>query len=105
MVLLKLDLVYMFCKSLNPTPNEDFAVSIDSLFDSIQNESKEDEANTDSSSITIKPRIIFSYYFSHVDSSSKIENNLNKDIIPENLLLISGSNAKLDFDYHCSQVY
>jgi hypothetical protein len=96
----------MFCKSLNCTPNEDFADCIDILFDSpTQKNSEKDEIKKDTiSHFSSLPRILFSYYYSHSDSATKLENNLNKDIIPKNLYLVSGSNAKLDFDFHCSQV-
>lgn len=95
----------MFCKSLNSTPNEDFSACIDILFNSVQTKSNnEDETNKDSSYDSSRPRILFSYYFSHIDSATRLENNLNKDLIPNNLHLISGSSAKLDFDYHCTQV-
>ncbi len=52
----------------------------------------------------IKPKIIFEYFYSHVDSQSRIDVSIIKESIPANLFITTSSQAKLDFDDHVAQV-
>jgi hypothetical protein len=100
--------VYLFCKKAKHTAKEDFAECVKSFFDEdwdekveepeapMETDKKEDDTNR-------KPRVHFSYYYSHLDSNERIENNLKKDVIPSNLYLIGGSRVELDFDFHIEQ--
>lgn len=63
------------------------------------------KASTTSLNDNGKPRILFEYYFSHVDSNDRLEKSLkNNANIPSNLHITSGMSAKLDFDDQVSQV-
>jgi hypothetical protein len=116
----------MFCKSVKSSPKQDFADYVSLLFDSSTEESldendvekdanenlsnqkskreKLDETEQPSSTYSQLPRVLFSYYYRHVDSNFKIEKNLDREAVPSNVYLVGGSNTTLDFDFHCSQV-
>ena len=122
-----LDLIYLFCEKVNETAEQDFTECVKILFDDTaepavnnfsepivtdddederlrtKNQNKEPES-LKASTTSEKPRILFSFYFSHVDSNHIIEHNLNKASIPANLHLVGGSREDLDFDYQVSQV-
>ncbi len=49
------------------------------------------------------PKILFEYYYSHVDSQSRVSESL-KNNIPANLFITTSSKAKLDYDDHVLQV-
>jgi len=85
------DVVYLFCKSVKTTARLDFEECVKTYFA----EKIED---------TTKPRILFSFYYSHLDSNDRIESNMNTDSnIPINLHVVGGSKVELDFDFHVTQ--
>ncbi len=114
-------MVYLFCEKLNETPQQDFAECISLLFDnSVQVEAaektnEEEEASDDQAQEVKKkpaeplktadprPRVLFSYNYSHLDSNSLLENNLEKTSVPANLSIVGGSRAEIDFDSHVSE--
>ncbi len=123
-------MIYLFCDQSNLNqPEEDFKEFINTFFDketaasNIQNSTKKDKDNSENENckpedveiteeITSnktdndKPRILFEYYFSHIDSNDRLEKNFkNNPDIPSNLYITSGMSAKLDFDDQVSQVY
>lgn len=87
-------LVYLFCKSVKQTANLDFEECIQTYF--------ADQATTaDLRSENTKPRILFSFYYSHVDSNHRIENFLKQsNNVPSNLHIVGASKVELDFDFH-----
>lgn len=120
----------MFCNKSKQTVQQDFERTIKLFFQ----EEKEEETSTiadsnetDPSQVTIEgnsekkrkieetksepissdslPNILFSFYYSHVDSDYRIKNDLiNDDQAPSNLHFISGFQAQLDYDAQIEQV-
>ena len=86
-------MVYLFCKSVKETAKLDFEECIQTYF----------TENSDDS-IDSKPKILFSFYYSHLDSNQRLESSLNTNAnIPSNLHLVGASKAQLDFDFHVTQ--
>lgn len=84
----------MFCNKSKATAKQDFEECINTMFDS---DSEEDSA---------RPRILFSYFYSHLDSSHLVENSVKTDCNkPSNLHIVSGAKCKLDFDHHVLEVF
>lgn len=80
--------MYLFCENKAEKTRKNFEEIIKLLFIN----TLEKESN--------RPNILFSYYFSHLNSENlvkEINNNLSK---PKNLHVISGAKVGLDFD-HC----
>lgn len=60
--------------------------------------------NEESEEKTKKPKILFEFYFSHIDSQDRIENSLKSNTeLPSNLYITTGSRATLDFDHHVTR--
>jgi hypothetical protein len=119
-------LVYLFAEKMNDTPQQDFAECIASLFDNTAEIEEEPVINLpseggDETSETQQPvkspkqetatkttpnqppKILFSYFYSHLDSTSMIARNLDTSSLPSNLSIVGGSRAEVDFDYHVSE--
>ncbi len=51
-----------------------------------------------------KPKILFSFFYSHLDSNHQIDYNMKSSCkIPSNLHLVGASKVELDFDFHVEQ--
>ena len=51
-----------------------------------------------------KPKILFSFYYSHLDSNNRLETGIkNESNIPPNLHIVGASKVELDFDFHVEQ--
>lgn len=110
----------MFCRKSNSSAKQDFEETLETLFEKEceqpeQTTTNEDEANESVESTvqkedkpltssSKKPNIIFSFYFSHLNSSELVETSL-PDNKPENLHIISGSSAQLDLDRQIEEVF
>ena len=92
----------MWSKKTKSTAKKQFADCISTLFNQPSGEKVDETADKQS---LPKPNILFSFYFSHVDSNSRLEKHLNTDaLIPNNIHLIGGSNTEIDYDFHVSRV-
>ena len=101
-------MVYLFCEkpgTRNTTGKTDFEEFINNFFAKNKETKLEDlqvldnSLKSDDKSIT-KPNILFSLYYSHVDSNKMIKYCQN---LPDNLHIVSGSKVELDFDFHIEQ--
>lgn len=84
--------MYLFCESTSQTAKTDLDEYINLLF-----------VNDKETTSDTKPKVIFSYFYNHLDSNSIIEKQLVHDL-PTNLTLVGGFKAELDFDYHITKV-
>jgi len=118
----------MFCKKSKPTAQQEFEQAIKLFFQeeknvetsTITNETdpaqvlieenaekkmKMEETKTELASNTSLPTILFSFYYSHVDSDYLIKNDLvNNSRTPANLHFTSGFQTQLDYDAQIEQV-
>ena len=82
--------MYLFCKSVRETAKLDFEECLHAYF------SEQDDE--------MKPKILFSFYYSHVDSNQRVETELaDSTNVPSNLHVLGGSKVELDFDFHAAQ--
>lgn len=84
-------IVYLFCENKAQTNKANFEEIIKLLF--------EKTSETENQ----KPNILFSYFFSHVDSECMVKEMNKKESKPANLHLVSGAKVCLDFDYHVKE--
>ena len=87
--------MYLFCKSVKQTAKLDFDECIRTHFID-QNQPLDSNIN--------KPRILFSLFYSHVDSNRRVEDIFKRNVnIPANLHIVGASKVELDFDFHVEQ--
>jgi hypothetical protein len=117
----------MFCQKTKPTVQQDFEQVINLFFHekvaekitqssetdenqvrieaNSEKKMKMDEIKTESATSNLLPNILFSFYYSHVDSDYRIKNDLLRDNrVPSNLHFISGFQTQLDYDAQVEQV-
>lgn len=99
------NLVYLFCDKVNQTAQQDFEGVINDLFTFELNDGKSDdaeEASKNENEKIKKPSILFSHYYTHLNTNTLIERTTTSKL-PNNLLLVGGSRVQLDLDYHVEQ--
>lgn len=106
----------MFAVQKNSTAKEDFNEAIEILFrkEKEEEEKKEEEKSNDEkepkeseskseSESDNRPNILFSFFYSHLNSNEFVEKHLPSDM-PSNLHILSGSSAKIDFEHQIEEV-
>ena len=104
----------MFAIQKNSTAKEDFNEAIEILFrkEKEEEEKKEEEKTNDEeaepeseskSESDNRPNILFSFFYSHLNSNEFVEKHLPSDM-PSNLHILSGSSAKIDFERQIEEV-
>lgn len=102
----------MFAVQKNSTAKEDFNEAIEILFrkEKEEEEKKEEEKTNDEkepkeseSESDNRPNILFSFFYSHLNSNEFVEKHLPSDM-PSNLHILSGSSAKIDFERQIEEV-
>jgi len=119
----------LFCKKSKPTVQQDFEQIINMFFQEEKEETsaivesndadpnqvtieensekriKIEEKKTEPTSSNSLPNILFSFYYSHVDSDYRIKNDLIRESrVPSNLHFTSGFQSQLDYDAQIEQV-
>ncbi|CAF0907292.1 unnamed protein product [Brachionus calyciflorus] len=82
--------VYLFCRNTRKTSRENFEKCIETFF----NIGELDEN---------KPNVLFSCFYSHIDSDYFVHELDKISNRPNNLHFVSGCQPKLDFDHHVEQ--
>ena len=102
----------MFCRKSNSSAKQDFEETLETFFEKEcektinENETSESTESTEqkeSATESKKPNILFSFYYSHLNSSELVDTSLPSNK-PENLHIISGSSAQLDLDRQIEEV-
>lgn len=104
----------MFAVQKNSKAKEDFNEAIEILFrkEKEEEEKKEEDENNDEkepkeseseSESDNRPNILFSFFYSHLNSNEFVEKHLPSDM-PSNLHILSGSSAKIDFEHQIEEV-
>lgn len=103
----------MFAQKLNSNVRQDFEETLETFFEEqTSEEEKEPTEGEEPSAASVsseqqttsqKPKILFSFFYSHLNSHELVESSLpaNK---PENLHIVSGSSDQLDFDHQIEEV-
>lgn len=81
----------MFCEDKAKTNKNNFDQVINLLFRNAS-ETESEKAN-----------VLFSYFFSHIDSGSLVKEMEKNESKPANLHLVSGAKVCLDFDHHVKE--
>lgn len=104
----------MFAQKLNSNVRQDFEETLETFFDEQTIEEEKEPTGGEESSVTTdsserpeasqKPKILFSFFYSHLNSYELVEKSLpaNK---PENLHIVSGSSEQLDFEHQIEEVF
>jgi hypothetical protein len=100
----------MFAVKKNPTAKQDFQESLKALFNEANTtttQSEEAVAESPTLPSSTLPNILFSYFISHPKSESFLQDKPQTTTScskPDNLHVVGGSLAKLDFEHQVKEV-